>query len=231
MISTRNLSELPDVNGLLRLMKSLAVLDAILCRDWQYRYYSFNSKWSDYETMGSMRDGCGSAFFALFNADGCFLKGFVPRVEMVPVPEGDSFRLWPGLIDTVPAEFQSCLVEPAFSMESTTFCIWRGYRDSQWQRGAIAFPVGEDPDGSQELLSILDGRPDSYGAWAVDYYELSEISLDAVRHVYDHSELTGEIVYELRSGLIGDNEPVSLTDLEDDVAEIGYPDRKTVLKK
>lgn len=43
MISTRDLSELPDVNGLRRLLMSMAVLDAILCRDWQYRYYSFNS--------------------------------------------------------------------------------------------------------------------------------------------------------------------------------------------
>lgn len=171
-----------------------------------------------------MRDGCGSAFFSLFNADGCFLKGFVPRVAMAPVSEGDSFRLWPGLIDSVPTEFQSCSVEPAFSMESTTFCIWRRYGETQWQRGAIAFPAGEDPDGSQELLSILDGKPESYCAWSRSYYELSAISLDAVRHVYDHRALSEEIVAELRLGLSEDDEPVSWADLEEDIAEIGYPE-------
>jgi len=37
MNSTRNLSQLPDVEGLRKLLQSLAMLDAIVCREWQYR--------------------------------------------------------------------------------------------------------------------------------------------------------------------------------------------------
>lgn len=43
MISSRDLSGLPDVPALRRLMQSLAMLDAILSPEWEYRYFSFNS--------------------------------------------------------------------------------------------------------------------------------------------------------------------------------------------
>lgn len=80
MISTRDLSRLPDVDGLKALLQSMAVLDAILERDWQFRYYSFNAAWAADEQMGSMRNGSGDEFFALFNAAGCWLKGFAPLI-------------------------------------------------------------------------------------------------------------------------------------------------------
>ena len=48
-----DLSKLPDVRDLMRLMQSLAILDAILSPEWDYRYSSFNSRWADGEQMGS----------------------------------------------------------------------------------------------------------------------------------------------------------------------------------
>jgi hypothetical protein len=44
MISTRDLSALPDIDNCLKLSISLALLDAILCPKWESRYYSFNQK-------------------------------------------------------------------------------------------------------------------------------------------------------------------------------------------
>ena len=38
-ISTRSLQDLPDVPTLMRLFQSIAMLDAILEPEWQYRYY------------------------------------------------------------------------------------------------------------------------------------------------------------------------------------------------
>ena len=57
MISTRDLSGLPDIDALKRLMQSMAMLDAILSPEWEYRCYSFNSKWGarGCAQMGSMR--------------------------------------------------------------------------------------------------------------------------------------------------------------------------------
>ena len=146
------------------------MLDAILSPEWHYRYHSFNTHWSDGEQMGSMRNGTGDDFFALFNDKGCFLKGFAHETPMSPYGQ-HPIQVWPGILNSVPAEFTTCLKEPAFKIEDTTFCVWRRYTDGSWQRGAVEFPAGADPDGSEYLLSALDGQPTSYKAWAEDYYE------------------------------------------------------------
>ena len=67
MISTRDLKGMPDIEKLRRLLQSMAMLEAILLPEWEYRYYSFNARWAEGEQMGSMRDGSGNDFFALVN--------------------------------------------------------------------------------------------------------------------------------------------------------------------
>jgi len=62
-ISTRNLEGLPDVTRLKRLLQSMAMLDAILMPEWEYRHYSFNAHWGEDDMMGSMRDGAVDEFF------------------------------------------------------------------------------------------------------------------------------------------------------------------------
>jgi hypothetical protein len=219
MISTRDLSGLSDVDGLKRLLQSMAMLDAILSPEWEFRYYSFNSKWSRGKQMGSMRNGSGDDFFALFNRHGCFLKGFAHEYEMTPYRVTPK-RVWPGVLDSVPPEFADGLNEPAFSMGDTTFCIWRRYTDPRWQRGKIKFPTTQpDPDGSEFLLSPLDGKPETYHNWATDYFgEGVHLTLDAVRYVYAHKPLTEELVTSI-------NPDLTLSDLAADIDEIGYPRR------
>jgi hypothetical protein len=214
MNSTRDLSQLPDVDGLRKLLQSLAMLDAMICPEWQYRYYSFNAHWNADEQMGSMRNGCGDDFFALFNAAGCFLKEFAHEAPMSPYAF-DPPAVWPGVLSQVPEVFSSGLEEPAFKMTDTTFCIWRRRCDTAWQCGPVQFPSAPDPDGSEDLLSPLDGRPETYLEWAEGYYE-QPIPLNSIRHVYDHLPLTEEVVKRL-------NPEVSLDDLADDIHEIGYP--------
>ena len=160
-ISTRNLDALPDVDRLKPLLQSLAVLDAIMSPEWEYRYYSFNTRWSYSEQMGSMRNGSGDEFFALFNRAGCFIKGFAHECSMTPYRTQPP-EIWTGILDGVPDDFSSGLNEPAFSMNEVTFCIWRRYADYSWSHGPIDFPDGDDPDGSAYLLEILDGDPKRY---------------------------------------------------------------------
>jgi hypothetical protein len=49
--STQSLSDLFSIGDLIRQSKALAMLDAILSPEWEYRYYSFNSKWGPGEMM------------------------------------------------------------------------------------------------------------------------------------------------------------------------------------
>ena len=216
MISTRDLTALPDTDTLRRLLQALAMLDAILEEDWDMRYYSFNSKWAPGEQMGSMRNGSGDDFMSLFDRSGCFLRGFDHESAMSPWSGGEPGAVWPGVLDSVPEEFAQSLDEPAFNMQDTTFCIWRRHGDTAWSRGTIAFPEGEDdPDGSATMLSELDGNPETYQTFAKDYYEV-DVALDAIAKVYAHQPLTTALLEQFSSSR-------SIEQMRADADEIGYP--------
>ncbi len=76
MVSRKTFSALPDIESLKRLSQSLAMLDAIMAPEWEYRYYSFNAKWGEGEIKATMRDGSGDDYFILFNNHGAIIKGF-----------------------------------------------------------------------------------------------------------------------------------------------------------
>ena len=190
------------------------MLDAILMREWEYRYYSFNSGWAENQQMASMRNGQGDGWYCGFGLPGAFLKGFDHESEMSPWTMEIS-KVWPGVLDAVPEVFKPFATEPAFSMEDTTFCIWRGIQDPEWSTGKISFPSTEDPDGSEWMLSILDGNPGTYTDWAEGYYE-HPISLSAVKKIYEYSYLTPEILRQL-------NPNIDFVSILADAEEIGYP--------
>src|SRR6185369_15285801 len=108
MASRRLLNILPDIELLRRLSQSMAMLDAILSPDWEYRYYSFNSNWAPDEMMASMRNGSGDEYFILFNSIGAIIKGFDHESPMSP-SASQSQATWPGVLDDVPTEFQGFL--------------------------------------------------------------------------------------------------------------------------
>jgi hypothetical protein len=215
MISTRDLTKLPDITGLKKLTQSLAMLDAIIMREWDYRYYSFNSAWDTGEQMASMRDGSGDEWLCLFTSAGAALKGFDHESEMSPWGN-DDHAVWKGVLDHVTPVFTRFLNEPAFSMQDTTFCIWRSTQDSDWRVGKIEFPDDtDDPDGSQGLLSILDGNPETYKEWAEEYYE-RPVSLSVVQRIYAHEPLTERLVKAL-------NPEIDVDAIRADATQIGYP--------
>ena len=164
--------------------------------------------------MGSMTNGSGDGYFILFDSHGAIMKGFDHESAMSPWSSEEE-KLWPGIFNDVPDEYQSFLAEPAFSIQETTFCIWRRYIDSSWQVGKIDYPGEDNPDGSEEMLSILDGQPSTYKEFAESYYE-RPVDLDAVERIYRHKSLTSDIVAQL-------NAEISLESLRADIEQIGYP--------
>ena len=166
-----------------------------------------------------MRNGSGDDLFALFNAHGCFLRGFAHEYETSPY-RVDPPQLWPGMLDGLPDEFTACVTEPAFEVPTqTTFCIWRLFNDTEWRHGTVKLPAGNpDPDGSAFLLAAFDGRPETYRDWAEEYFG-RDVDFEAVRAVYAHQPITTGIVVALDPAR-------SSEELADDVAEIGYPARR-----
>jgi len=86
MISTRDLSLLPDINGPSPRPPVDGNVGFHSLPRLQYRYYSFNSAWAAGEQMGSMRTERDD-FFAHFSSRGCWLKGFAHEYPMTPYLE------------------------------------------------------------------------------------------------------------------------------------------------
>ena len=242
-ISTRNLGAIPDINTLQCLCKSLATLETIICRDWQYRYYSYNNAWDKdrQEEFFQMRNGSGDEFEILFSPHGAIINGLAHESEMCrwieeeikPVNLGDkvkSFfggmrpttgpRIWKGVADNVPPEFREFIFSEPVKSLGTTFCIWRKKDDDQWRIGDIQFPDDEYGDGSADLLCMLDNNPATYHQWAIEYYEeqfeTRTLNLDFVKHIYSSKPLTKEIVVGLNPDL------EDFDELKVELSEIGY---------
>ncbi|MFE3167939.1 hypothetical protein [Streptomyces sp. NPDC059224] len=213
---------LPSIADLRDLCRSLAMLDAILSPDWEGRYYSFNAGWADGEEMASMRNGSGDEYSIVFSTAGVYVRGFCHESPMSPY--GNDGEPWPGVIDEVPELFKSFVEEPAFTDEDgvpvVTACLWRGATDDRWCHGVIEFPESAvDPDGATSLFELLvDRTPEAFQRFAEDYYEVS-VDLAAVSHVVALRPLSQKLVSLL-------NPEVSLKDLAQDIAEIGYPQPK-----
>lgn len=207
---TRDPGALPSPERLEHACRALALLDAVLCPDWEFRYYSFNRSWdpSMSQRLGSMRDGSGDEWFAVFQPEGVFLRGFAHEAP-VRNPEG--------LFDGVPDVFRPLVTEPSFG-EDTTFCFWN--TGDGWARGTQVLPDGDDPDGSLGLLELLTPGPDGpdpvrFLRWAADYHE-RQVPLAAIQRVF-----AGE---PLDAGLLAALAPErTLDELADDLAEIGWP--------
>jgi hypothetical protein len=187
-----------------RITQSLAMLDAILCPEWEYRYYSFNSQWGPGAEMASMRNGLGDEWFLHFDSAGAAIKGFVHEL--------DNDVSFPQRIQTeVPPEFTAFLNEPAFSMQCATFCYWRRTDDLLWSK-VSSLSIN---DGAAEMLALLVAHAAGYKEWAEDYFEVS-LELEAVTAIFAHVPLSSELILAL-------NPDANLDLIYADAQEIGYP--------
>ncbi|MFI6588095.1 hypothetical protein [Embleya sp. NPDC050493] len=211
---------LPEISIVRDRSRAMAMLDAIMSPDWEFRFFSFDSHWSPTEEMASMRDGSGNEYSIVFSAAGAFARGFDHESPMAPYRDRPA-AVWPGLMDTVPAVFRACVEEPAFcgadGTPRATVCLWRTHSDLSWRSGAVDFPSrdGGDADGAEQLFDVLaDGRPEAYRRFAADYYEVA-VDLEVVRHVYALRPLSQALVSSL-------NPEASVGELAEDMARIGY---------
>ncbi|MFI6874982.1 hypothetical protein ACIBL6_16260 [Streptomyces sp. NPDC050400] len=211
---------LPGIDDLRDHCRGLATLDAVLCPEWEYRFFSFDAHWAEGEQLASMRDGMGSEFSIVFSAAGAYVRGFDHRSLMSPWARPDVPAVWPGVVDEVPDVFRAYVCEPAFcekdGVPTVTCCVWREAGDTAWRAGAVGFPEGGDgdPDGADVLFELLvDRSPQAYAAWASDYFETS-VDAEAVRAVLTGRPLRRQLVAAL-------NPDAELADLAADIERIG----------
>jgi hypothetical protein len=203
--------KLPPPPALEQRCKALAMIDALMSRAWEYRYYSFNRHWSveTNERMASMRNGSGDDYFILFLGDGITaIKGFSHECSAL---RGETAI--PHVLDGIPASLAGFVAEPAFEMTAITFALW--YADSRWSRSAAVSPSAIEVDGSAEMLDLLVGGPEHYVAFASEYFE-RELSPEVVSRFFRLEPLSRELAQSACEG-------IDWEDLAEDLDEIGYP--------
>jgi hypothetical protein len=217
-ISTYNLNLLPNVSIVKKISKSLALLDAILMPDLEFRYFSYQQAWDQEHDLASMRNGSGDEYQIVFSSYGAFIKGYAHE-SLFGSYIADSGCPWPGVISQIPNEFKKVIHDPAFRISDTTFFIWRTKVNSSWLCGEIIWPQNinhQSIDGSEELLFALDCKPETYMTWAEDYYETS-LDIKSIEDIYRHRPLTWEGINQI-------NPKCSSDSLLKDIYNIGYPE-------
>jgi hypothetical protein len=201
----------PDPRTLGNRAMALAMLDALICPEIQYRYFSFDAGWGKDAQMGAMRNGDGDHWFLHLSGGGAALKGYAQQVS-----GGDTRTMAREVQRRVPAEFNSFLHEPSFAMDAVSYFYWRRSGDAGWTK--VAHPDADLPDwtdGSADYLSILLAPADCYYDYATDYFEC-EPPMASVEHIYSLAPLTPAIVKSL-------NPQLSMADAQASAAAIGYP--------
>jgi hypothetical protein len=222
MTAAQLAARLPAIEVVRRWSQSLAVLDAIVCAEREYRYFCFDEGFGPGQALASMRNGSGDEYSITFTGDGAFLRGFDHESPLSPFIQTPP-ALWPGLLTGLPAAFAAVAQQPAFTLGGVpmvTVALWRLPRDKQWHHGQAAYPQAwedehADPDGSDWLFAQLDGRADSYLQHASEYFE-RQLPTEAVTAVIEHRPVTAALVRAL-------NPERSHHDLTGDLNRIGYP--------
>ncbi|MDR2957784.1 MAG: hypothetical protein LBU61_06375 [Coriobacteriales bacterium] len=195
-------TSLPAPAQILQRTKALALLDAILCPDWEYRYYSFNNAWDADEQLASMRNGQGDGWFILFAPNGVAIKGYAHEKTSTNSP-----KIIDIIKNTLPNTFQSFIDEPAFNMNEATFCYW--HAEDCWHR--VDLPPD---DGSDDLLPVLILPADKYQTYAADYFEI-DIPIKSIEAIYCGADLTCELAKSI-------NPEVDFIQLQQDAYQVGY---------
>lgn len=139
-------AKLPTIDVLRDRCKGLAVLELIV--GGGEPYYAYTRAWGDDEAA-LMNNGSGDEWAVVFTDDGAFIRAFDHESAMTPYRSPDH-ELWPGLLDGIPAVFESQIEEPAFGDEEGQFVatavLWRLSDDERWYAGEdIAFPPPRGP--------------------------------------------------------------------------------------
>lgn len=206
MITSRDLSAIPDPLQLRQRLIGLSVLDSLLkCFSCEF---AFLPEWSPGVEVAIQNNGCGDIVNVFFCDGGTLIKGFAHESYMSPYgdapfepQEVDGVQCFPGLLDGVPEALLPFCLSSDGGIESPTTVIWR-LPGGPWERGKFAWPVGDDvpgdPDLSGDLFSTLFMSVDECTAWVREHYGAEHLDPRDVEAILAGSALTSEMASRIQ---------------------------------
>ena len=163
MISTKDLSGLPDVERLKKFCKGLAALDVIMVEEeWSFiRHYTYDPAWRKGKEAFFATDGSDQSMIVIFAPEGCVINGVdserydweekLPRIE--------------DLTAGMPPALQKLMSSREVKKMKSTFCVWT--EDGKWFYPADLplEAVRQLADGvpvTKELVAALDPKRNAW---------------------------------------------------------------------
>lgn len=187
MLSTKDLSTLPDTGRLKNFCKGLAALDIIMLEEeWSFiRHYTYNPTWRKGKEAFFATDGSDQSMIAMFAPEGCVINGVDSELYdwEEKLPNIDE------LTEGMPSTLQKLMNSREVKKMKSTFCVWTE-DGTTWNCNPI-----NGKDASEDLLSMIDGNPQTY----VEYgkWHSADLPLDVVRQLCEGVPLTKEMVLAL----------------------------------
>ncbi len=187
MLSTKDLSTLPDTGRLKNFCKGLAALDIIMLEEeWSFiRHYTYNSTWRKGKEAFFATDGSDQSMIVMFAPEGCVINGVDSELydweEKLPNIED--------LTEGMPPTLQKLMNSREVKKMKSTFCVWTE-DGTTWNCNPI-----NGKDASEDLLSMIDGNPQiyvEYGKW-----HSADLPLEVVGQLCEGVPLTKEMILAL----------------------------------
>lgn len=188
MISTKDLSGLPNAERLKKFCKGLSALDIIMLEEeWNFiRHYTYNPVWRKGKEAFFATDGSDQSMIVLFAPEGCVINGVDSELydweEKLPHIED--------LIAGMPPALQKLMTSREVKKMKSTFCVWTE-DGTTWHCNPM-----DGEDASKDLLPTIDGNPQTYVEYGKWFYP-ADLPLEAVRQLADGVPVTKELVAAL----------------------------------
>ena len=207
MLSTKDLSTLPDTGRLKNFCKGLAALDIIMLEEeWSFiRHYSYNPVWRKGKEAFFATDGSDQSMLVMFAPEGCVINGVDSELYdwEEKLPNIDE------LTEGIPPVLKKLMHSREVKKMKSTFCVWT--EDGvTWNCNPI-----NGKDASEDLLSMIDGNPQTY----VEYgkWHSADLPLEVVGQLCEGVPLTKEMILALNPKRSGWDE------IKAGLDRIGYP--------
>ncbi len=210
---------LPSIDEIKEILISQAVLDIILTEEENHwlRLINFYKNYSKGLDMVKIDNIAGDHVYILFSDEGAIIKGFDHESILSPYAN-DEGKIAKGIYESVPNELMK-LLDDSVEVQDVTFCIWRKRTDMFWCKGEVTVPddYKNGDDGEDFLLGYIFQDADSWLEWAQGYYDEQGkiIKIDHVKKVYEHQNITKEIVESI-------NPDRDFEEVNQELKKIGY---------
>lgn len=193
-----------NADALRKRLRILAALDIIFSEEEWLRVHHYENELQPGVAWGNINNGAGDHLHVLFTNSGTLIKGFDHESPLSPHAREDG-EIYPGMYDEVPEALMAVLrdQEETLDLEDVTFCLWQEGNDLSWMVGNwIQMATAEEDEadargGAEFLLGYMNKNSEDYVDWAKGYYDLPDLSLEAVAEIYDEKPVTASLIKQL----------------------------------